>query len=68
MEPYYAAGNGKEKGDKIDRHKEDKWEDGLIMATGAISIREFSKRIVDTIDLNEGSERAYRSEKIRRVD
>ncbi len=38
------------------------------MATGAISIREFSKRIVDTIDLNEGGERAYRSEKIRRVD
>ncbi len=71
--PHHSPGKGNEKGCKRDGHKgnecvdEAGCADGLMTATGAIGIRDSSKRTADSAGLNEGGESAHRSEKVRRA-
>jgi len=66
-ESHYAAGERTKNG-----HKGEEWEDkearcpdGFVTATGAIGLRDSSKRTADNAGLNEGGESGHRSEKVR---
>lgn len=52
-QPHHAAGEGEGKGNKVDGHKGEEWEDEearcpdeFIMVTGFIGLRDFFKRKV----------------------